>query len=218
MATLPPHLAKKPIGRERVSPYVVDEHQRERILDAAIAVFAKRGYANTTIDNLIAAAKMGWGRFYAYFEDKESCFAEAFDRVVQRSRGRIASAIPDDAPWEEQAVDALRALLGVVAEEPHAARLVLVEAQTAGPESLARYEALVESLTPLLRQARGSSKVGAELPESFEDASIAGVAWLLHQRIVAGDLDQVEELLPDLVGILIEPYLGERRAASLLAS
>ncbi|MGN6258890.1 MAG: TetR/AcrR family transcriptional regulator [Solirubrobacterales bacterium] len=218
MADLPPHLSKNPVGRERISPYVVDEHQRERILDAAIEVFAKRGYPNTTIDNILAAAKMGWGRFYAYFEDKETCFAQAFDRVVECSRERVAEAIPDGAPWEDQAVAALREVLEIIAEEPRAARLVLVEAQTAGPEAVARYEALLESLTPVLRSARGLSREGAELPESFEDASIAGVAWLLHQRIVAADLGDVDELLPDLVGILVEPYLGQRKAAALLAS
>lgn len=218
MASLPPHLTKAPVGRDRVSRNLIESHQRERVLEAATGVFAKRGYPNTTIDHIVAAARIGVGSFYALFEGKEDCFAQVFDRVLERGRARIVQAIPADAPWEEQAGCALRALLDLIAAEPHAARIALVEVQTAGPESLVRYEDLLESLIPVLRVGRGLTPVGAELPETFEDATIAGVAWLLHQRLVAGELENIEQLLPDLVGILVEPYVGEDRAAALLVS
>jgi AcrR family transcriptional regulator len=218
MSSLPPHLLKTPVGRTRVPGELVESHQRERVLDAATAVFAKRGYPNTTIDHIIAATKIGVGSFYALFEGKEDCFAQVFDRVVERGRARILAAMPADAAWEEQAVCALRALLDLIAEEPLAARIALVEVQTAGPDSLERYESLLEGLVPVLRRGRGLTPVGAELPETFEDATIAGVAWMLHQRLVAGNVDDVGRLLPELVGILVEPYLGEDRSAALLAS
>jgi AcrR family transcriptional regulator len=218
MASLPPHLMKTPVGRDRVSRDLIESHQRERVLEAATGVFAKRGYPNTTIDHIVAAARIGVGSFYALFEGKEDCFAQVFDRVIERGRARVTEAIPADASWEDQAIAVLHALLDLIAEEPHAARIALVEVQTAGPESLVRYEDLLESLTPMLKKARRLSAQGAELPETFEDATIAGVAWLLHQRLVGGELDDVQQLLPDLVGILVEPYVGEDRAAVLLAS
>lgn len=216
MTPLPPHLLKTPVGRDRVSRDLIESHQRERVLEAATGVFAKRGYPNTTIDHIVVAARIGVGSFYSLFDGKEDCFAQVFDRVVARGRERVVEAIPEDASWEEQARSALGALLALVGEEPHAARIALVEVQTAGADALARYDELLESLTPMLREARDLTPVGAELPETFEDATIAGVAWLLHQRIVGGQLDDLHELLPDLVGILVEPYVGEARAAALL--
>lgn len=218
MAPLPPHLQKAPVGRARVSQELVESHQRDRVLDAAVGVFAKRGYTNTTIDHIVAAARIGVGSFYALFEGKEDCFAQVFDRVIAQSRGRLVEAMPADAPWDLQAIAILRALLDLIAEEPHAARIVLVEVQTAGPESLARYEELLDGLSPVLKRARSLSPQGAELPASFEDATIAGVAWLLQQRLVAGEMDDLDNLLADLVGILVEPYVGEDRASTLLVS
>jgi len=218
MASLPPHLMKKPVGRARVSQELVEHHQRERVLAAATGVFAKRGYTNTTIDHIVAAARIGVGSFYALFDGKEDCFAQVFDRVVATSRAQLTDAIPADAPWEEQAIAILRALLGLIAEEPHAARIALVEVQTAGPESLARYEDLLEGRTAVLKKARGLVAEGSELPETFEDATIAGVAWLLQQRLVAGEMEDLDDLLSDLVGILVEPYVGEDRAAAPLVS
>jgi AcrR family transcriptional regulator len=218
MTSLPPHLMKMPVGRDRVSRDLVESQQRERVLEAATGVFAKRGYPNTTIDHIIAAARIGVGSFYALFEGKEDCFAQVFDRVIERGRDRLMDAIPVDSPWEEQAIAVLRALLDLITEEPHAARIALVEVQTAGPESLARYENLLESLTPMLKKARRLSTRGPELPETFEDATMAGVAWLLQQRLVAGELDDLDDLKVDLVGILVEPYVGESRARTLLAA
>src|SRR5215469_1996644 len=121
MASLPPHLMKRPVGRSRVSQELVESHQRERVLDAATGVFAKRGYTNTTIDHIVAAARIGVGSFYALFDGKEDCFAQVFDRVVARGRVRLMDAIPAGAPWEVQAIAVLRALLDLIAEEPYAA-------------------------------------------------------------------------------------------------
>lgn len=217
MASLPEYLSKAPIGRGQVPRQVIEAHQRDRILDAALGVFARRGYPATTIDHIVAAARIGVGSFYALFDGKDDCFIQLFDRVAARGRERIVAAIPADADWAEQALSALRAALELIADEPHAGRIVLIEVQTAGPLALSRYGELLEGLAPLLRRGRELSPVGAELPQTFEDATIAGVAWLLHQRLVAGELKDIEKLLPELAGILIEPYIGESRALTLLS-
>ncbi len=207
MATLPEHLSKVPVGRDRISREVVESHQRDRILDAAIVVFAKRGYRGTTIDNIVAAAKIGVGSFYALFDGKEGCFLQAYDRIVETAWERIEAAVPAERPWQEQAAAALGALLEAVAADPRGARVTIVEAQTAGLAALARYEETLTRIAPLLRRGREASPLAEELPATLEDATVAGVAWLLHQRLVMGELDDIEGLLPALVEIVVEPYL-----------
>ncbi len=54
--SLPPHLSGQPVGADSLPREVLAEHQRQRILDAAIEVFATRGYRRTTIDHLVASA------------------------------------------------------------------------------------------------------------------------------------------------------------------
>ncbi|HET9163110.1 MAG TPA: TetR/AcrR family transcriptional regulator [Solirubrobacterales bacterium] len=221
MVSLPEHLQAKPAGRHRLSPEVRAEHQRERVLDAAIEVFAARGYQRVTIDDIVAAAKVGVGSFYDLFDNKPDCFVQAYERIVSEARERIASAVPAEAGWPEQACAALRALLELIEAEPVRARVALVEVQTAGAEALTRHEETVDSVIPLLARGRAENPALAEileLPSHLEEAIVGGLAWLLQQRLAQGEFDGAEAYLPDVLEIAVVPYVGREKAASLLAA
>lgn len=206
------------VGREPLSREVMEAHQRDRVLDAVIGVFAKRGYQSTTVDHIVAAAKIGFGSFYELFEGKEDCFLQLYDRILADARERIAAEISPEAPWPELVCAALRALLELIAAEPLRARVVLAEAQTAGDRSFARHEALLDEVALLLRPGRALSPRPEELPPTLEEAIVGGVAWLLHQRLVMGELEGIEELFPELALIALEPYVGEVEASALIAT
>jgi AcrR family transcriptional regulator len=218
MVSLPEHLQAKPAGRHRLDPEVRAEHQRERILDAAIGVFAERGYQGTTIDNVVAAAKVGVGSFYDLFDNKPDCFVQAYERIVADARERISAAVPAGVGWPEQACAALRALLELIEAEPVRARVALVEVQTAGPEALTRHEETVDGVIPLLARGRPENPQLAELPTHLEEAIVGGLAWLLQQRLAQGEFEGVDAHLPDVLEIAVVPYVGREAIASLIAS
>jgi AcrR family transcriptional regulator len=218
MASLPDHLSPAPVGRERLPRTVMEEHQRSRVLAAAAETIAKRGYNSTTVDHIVAAAGIGVGTFYDLFENKQDCFLRAYERILAAARERIAAAIPRDRPWSEQACAALRETLALIVAQPLDARLALVEIQTAGPKGLARYEATLDEIAPCLRRGRDSSPLADELPATLETATVGGILWLLQQRILEGEVDGLEALLPELTGIVVEPYLGEAEAKRSLAA
>lgn len=215
MATLPERLSARPVGRELLPREVVAMHQRQSIAAAAIAVFAKRGYQGTRIRHIIAAAKVGVGKFYELFENKEDCFLACFEMIVAEAREKVAAALPAE-PWSEQVLAALRVLLASIAEQPLAARVALAEVQTAGPEALARYEALTAEAAAFLRGGRAGSELAADLPDTFDEAIVGGLVWMLRQRVVIGETAQAEELLPEVAEIVLGPYLGEAEAARLV--
>lgn len=218
MVSLPEHLQAKPAGRHRLPPEVRTEHQRERILDAATAVFAERGYQGTTIDDIVAVAKVGVGSFYELFDGKPGCFVQAYERIVADARKRISAAVPAEAEWPQQACAALRALLALIEAEPVRAKVALVEVQTAGPEALTRHEETVDSVIPLLARGRAANPALAELPSQLEEAIVGGLAWLLQQRLAQGEFEGVEAHLPDVLEIAVVPYVGREATASLLAA
>ena len=218
MVSLPKPLSKVPVGRDRLPRDVMEAHQRDRVLDAAIGVFAKRGYQGTTIDHIAAGAKIGVGSFYALFEGKEDCFLQVYDRTVDDAREKIAASVQPDATWSDQVVAFLRTSLALVAANPLAARIALVEIQTAGPAALARYEGTFNRFLALLSHGRQSSPYAASLPATLEAAIVGGVLWLLHQRVVMGETSGIEGLLPDLLTIVIGPYLGEADTDRLAAA
>lgn len=203
------------IGQEPFPHEVVAEHQRARVLKAAVEVFAKRGYRGATVGNLVSGAKVGVNSFYALFEGKEECFLAVYDQAVAGAYEELANAVPVGADWPQQIAAIARALLALIEEQPLLARIALVEVHTAGPAARALHERDLDRAAALLRSGREHSAVSGELPETLEYALVGGVAWLLQQRISIGEAATITELLPEVLEIVAEPYLGEAATAAL---
>jgi AcrR family transcriptional regulator len=217
MAKLPDHLRGAPTGEEPVSREVLSSHQRERVLIAATGVFAKRGYQATTVDDLLAAGKVGVGNFYSLFEGKEDCFLACYDRVLGAARRRIdeAAAAAPDSDWARRTYLGLGALLEILLAEPLEARLALIEAQSAGPAAIGRYNALMDEAIAWLHGGRKLSSAARELPAVFEQASVSGLAFYLQQCLLDSRRHSLEELLGETAGLILEPIVGRRELERL---
>jgi AcrR family transcriptional regulator len=210
-----------PIGGERIPREVMESHQRERVLEHATKIFAKRGYQGTTVDDLLAAGKIGVGNFYSLFEGKEDCFLAAFERAVGGARSQISAAAAGGRGWGEETWLGLRALTGAMLADPLAARLVLVEAQSAGPEALARYNALLDEAIAWVAAARAGNPVAAGLPAGFERSAVAGLAFYLQQCLLGSARPEPEALFGEAAEALLGPLLGAeelRRLGGSLAA
>ena len=64
---------------------------------------------------------------------------------------------------------------------------------------------------------RKSSPHGEQLPETLEETIIGGIFWIIYQRIIMGQTEQIEELLPELVEFSLTPYLGAEVAKRAVA-
>jgi AcrR family transcriptional regulator len=186
--------------------------QREKILAAAIQVFAKRGYQPTTVENIVNAAGIGVGGFYAHFEGKDDCLLQAYGKIVGEERERIAAAVPTGTAWPQQLCAAVAELLRAVAAEPAKARIALVEIQTGGEAALRRHGETQDEAVALLRAGRALSGAYTEPPATFEEATVSGLVWLLQQRVVRGELDDLGDLLGEMAEMILDPYVGPERA------
>jgi AcrR family transcriptional regulator len=206
------------VGRQPLSREIVEAHQRERVLGIAIEVFAKRGYRGTNVSHIAGAAKIASPTFQSLFGDKQGCFLLAYDRIVAAGRERIEAGMDPAAAWPDRLRDALRTLLGLIEESLPEARLVLVEAQTAGDAVIEHYQANLEEIAALLREGRGQSAFGAEMPEGLEFAVVGGLLWFLEQRIAQGEAGDATALLPDAMEIVASPYLGPEGTRELISA
>jgi TetR/AcrR family transcriptional repressor of nem operon len=55
---------------------------RERLIDVAIALFWEKGYANTSMSDLLGSAKANSGSFYHFFSSKEDLLLAVLDRYL----------------------------------------------------------------------------------------------------------------------------------------
>jgi AcrR family transcriptional regulator len=205
-------LSKLPPGRHLVPSDFVAQNQRERILLATAELVAERGYQKTTIELIAKTSRVALVTFYEHFAGKEECFLAAFDESVAAAREVFAELLDAEEPWQEQISTGLEVFLEMVVKEQARARLCIVEAQAAGSASLSRYQAMLESVAPKLREGRELNPRASRLPDGLEVAIAGGIAWLVHQRLVAGEVDDLKALLPEMLQVTLTPYVGEVEA------
>jgi len=206
-------LSKLPPGRHLVPRDFVAQNQRERMLLATAELVAERGYQKTTIELIAKTARVALVTFYEHFADKEECFLAAFDENVDAAREVFVELLDPQQAWPDQIAAGLEIFLEMVVNEQARAKLCIVEAQAAGGAALARYQAMLESTAPKLREGRELNPRAGRLPEGLEVAIAGGLAWLVHQRLVAGRVEDLKELLPEMLQVTLTPYVGEVEAA-----
>lgn len=213
----PPEEAIVPLGRHGLAPDVVAAHQRERLFAATVDLVAKRGYRNTSIDQIVKAARVGYVAFYDLFEGKEDCFLAAFDRIVAETGEALVQAVARESEWPRQIAAAIACALDLIVADPRRARVGLVEVQAAGPSAYARYEEALDRTVPKLREGRAFNPAAAGLSPTLEEAVLGGIVWIVHQRLVKGELGDPGALLEQSIQIALSPYLGDGDAKRLAA-
>src|SRR5881398_2782777 len=90
------------------------ERTREHIVRQAAELFNRRGFAGTSLSDIMAATGLQKGGIYGHFRSKEELALEAFDFAVRQMADRFAAALEG----KTDAVGRLRAIAGVFAELP----------------------------------------------------------------------------------------------------
>jgi AcrR family transcriptional regulator len=211
----PPELSRLPPGRHGLPRDFVVHNQRERLIAGLAEAVAEKGYGGTTIADITRHAAVSRRTFYEHFEGKDECFVAAFDTVTAQLRERVGEAYDAEDEWPAATRAGIDAMLTFLAAEPNLARLAMVEAMVAGPVVVERYDAAVQTFLPYLKAGRkGRSKaVLKRLSASTEEALVGGMVSLISRRIVAGQTEGLEALLPDLTEFTLAPYVGNDEAA-----
>ncbi|HEX5925268.1 MAG TPA: TetR/AcrR family transcriptional regulator [Baekduia sp.] len=200
----PPILTEAlPSGRHGLPAGLIRDHQRDRILEAVLLVSAEQGFEATPVRELIGAAGLTSKAFYASFASKEEAWTVAFEQAFSQlylAGWRAARA----AEQPDQVAAAIGACLDYLASEPRRARLLLVDAATAGRAALPAVDEAFDAGTRLVARALGDT----ELPKTVAPAMTGGIAELAAGWILEGRAAQLPELRGPLIEVVLTPSLG----------
>jgi len=68
----------------------VREQRRAQILEAALRVFASKGYHGAAVSDVVKAAGVARGTFYLYFDSKDAVFIELLDGLLRTLRESVS--------------------------------------------------------------------------------------------------------------------------------
>lgn len=183
------------------------QKRHQRILDAALDVFARRGYRDASVDDIAAASATSKGGVYFHFPNKGAIFQALLHYTARMLLDRMETAIARvDDPLAKVDV-AIVTALRLFAEHRTLARLFLVEALGAGPEFSAALMAIHADFADLIaRHLDDAIRAGAIAPL---DTALAGAAWfgalneVVVRWVLTGQPAQLEDAYPALRDLLL---------------
>ena len=219
-----PTLEARPLprGPHRLARETVIESQRGRMLEAIAVAVADKGYAATTVGDVVSGAGVSRKTFYEHFTDKEDCFLAAWDAGVEvLFEAILASRSQANDPIERMRAG-LRAYLQTLAAEPAFARSFFIEVVAAGPRAEARraqvHSAFAELLATLHEQGRREMPELREVPPAIPRAAVGAINELVSDYVRAGrtaDLPELEETILHLELVLFAGHDVAARATHL---
>jgi AcrR family transcriptional regulator len=183
-----------------------------RIISALAQESSEQGYQQVTVADIVSRAGIARNTFYENFRSKEDCFLATQEFAMSAALERVVEAAGAFDSWAERVRAGLTAFLDYVAEEPALARTCMVEALSAGPAAVERYEKSQQAFVSLFKLGRDVSPRGTQLPETMEEAIIGGIFWIVYQRLAVGEEAAIPGLLPELIEFALTPYLGAEAA------
>jgi AcrR family transcriptional regulator len=189
--------------------------QRGRLVASITSVAYKKAAGTLTVGAVVGAAGISRRTFYELFDDLDDCLMEAFDQGLARARARAADAVDSADRWADRVRAGLTELLRFFDEEPHVARLLLVDSASSGPAGQAQR---TETLAQLARVVdEGRAVASRQPPPLTAEGVVGGVASVLAARLFKRDPDPLRELVNPLMSMIVLPYLGPAEAKAQLS-
>jgi AcrR family transcriptional regulator len=194
------------------------EQTRDALLEAAVHVFARRGYEAARLAEVAREAGLTTGAVYSSFEGKHDLFLAAFEREIARHVSEVTDAVAAASTPERRIAAAANQWAGFLRRAPDRFPLFIeywahaVRDPDLRPEFAARFAALRDTTARLI--AAEAEKVGAVLPIPAEQIAVAVNA--LTNGIALEHLADPEAVPLELYGSLLSLLLGAvgARAAS----
>jgi AcrR family transcriptional regulator len=172
-----------PRGPQALPREQVAEHQRQRLHQAMVECVDERGYAATTISQLVARARVSRRSFYERYRNKDECLIGTYDEIVRRLGLRMEAALGQAETWPEQLEAFLKTLFDAAADRPNATRLVCVEMAAAGPAGVQRWADGAERLRQYIVDGFAGAPGPGTVPDPVALAIVGSIRRVLYTRL-----------------------------------
>jgi AcrR family transcriptional regulator len=166
-------------------------HQLARIHSATIGIVAERGYEALKIRDVVSYAEVSTRAFYEHFGSKEDCFRQTYDLIARRATRRILAAQAGEPDWRKRSQRIFEEFLRGLEQRPEDARLVLIEAYTAGETSLEQAWRAERIFEGMLAECITRSPSGMAVPPLVIEGIVAGIASVSRSHLLGGTVSDL---------------------------
>lgn len=205
-----------PRGRSALEPAAGAASRRRRIVVATAQVVARKGFAASTVAEIVAAARVPRSAFYSQFSGKEAAFLAVQEEVLRETMAAAATKFVVGGSWQERVWNGLEALVYYVAERPDLARAGILEVAAAGTPAISRLHESALAFTLFLEE-------GFRLHPPLTDSRVLSeaIAFAIQgqmRRVVRNlGAGRLPEALPLCCHLALAPFIGPRASLELVS-
>lgn len=177
------------------------EHHARLLQGMAHAVAAK-GYAETTIADIVREAAVSRRTFYEHFSTKTECLIALYETASRLALQAVSEAFDPVQPWHAQVEQAMTAYFDYLARDPVLLRTLFVEILGLGMPGLVVRRRVNDEIANFIQVAINSSGTGigaadgptAHLTSEMAMTVVGGINELVLRAIEqdrAGDLREL---------------------------
>ena len=185
---------------------------RREILEAAKRVFAQKGFAATTIDEIAQEAEFSKGAMYGYFEGKEDLFFSLIQEKMDDIEERLREVVESSDDPETKIKDLIETHLTFFEEDRDFFQIIASEQPRLGAETESRLrenmkERCVRSLD-LIEQVMLVGVSAGVLKEIEPRFLATGLVGIIHAFTANWILIGGKEPLTDMKPVILELFLN----------
>jgi len=175
-------------------PPVLTDHRR-RLLDAMSHVVARKGYADTTIADLAAEARVSRRTFYEHFDTKAECLIALYEVASDQALRVLRDAIDPKRDWHTQVEQAMHAYLSTLACNPVLLRTLFIAILGLGPEGLAARRRVNGQLADFILEVVNGPAATPPRARPLAAAYAMGIVGAINELVLCAiEEDRVDRL------------------------
>lgn len=178
------------------------ENRRARLLEAALDTYGTAGYAETSIGQLCARAKVSTRNFYEHFSGREELLIALHDEINEEALVAVGRALSDSDPDDlhARARAGVSAYLSVMTADRRRAQIALVESVGLSRRTEAARQAAIARFAQVISlEGRRLAEAGIARERDFRLVAVALVGainglvntWTWDPEWDAGEVTEV---------------------------
>lgn len=182
----------------------------ERLLDAATDVFAERGYAGTRVEDIVEATGISRRTLYTHFESIDALLTLIYERAVRASFTTVLERLMSVEDPIERIHVGVAAFLGLVADNPSAARVVFEIYRNAGAAQAAQHELNTTRWAHVIFDFLNAAFVAGRLARQPDEPAVYALTKGLEatgvRALQRGEPQSLHALAPRMSRLLLDAF------------
>ncbi|MEV0582237.1 TetR/AcrR family transcriptional regulator [Nonomuraea sp. NPDC050310] len=174
-------------------------------MTAAYTLYARPGFAATTIERLCSEARISNRAFYECFGGREELLRAIHERCMEESLEAVSKALQDAAPTMDARIKAgIRAYIEFTTADPRRARIMHLEVRRSGDILSGARQRAVEAFARLIEDE--TSQYSVPHRHLLALAMVGALQELLIEWVLAEPAPAVEELVEVAIHIFCRSF------------